>query len=593
MANNQKQAEGPPRAMKEKRIVRDEERGHWNSKTEFILTLVGYAIGIGNVWRFPYLCYRSGGAAFLIPYILMVIFAGVPLFYMEILIGQFSSTGCTGMWRLVPLFKGAGIAQIIVNSYCMCYYSVIISYPIRMMSYCFFDKVPWISCDNSWNTEACVVAEHISSGGNSSDIIVTSSDEFFHLEILRISSSISDIGGIVWEQLVALIVVWIIVYFCVMGGVKSVGKVVYFTAPFPYILLFILFLRGVTLPGAWSGIKYFVYPEWKYLLDLKVWADASIQMFFGLGPGWGGLINMASFNNFRNNAKLDTYLVISINVFTSFFAGLVVFSVLGFLSEKSGVPVENVATGGAGLAFIAYPEALALMPIPQLWALMFFFMLFLLGVSTVFVILESFVSSILDEWMWARNYKWQLTLCTCITFLALSSVMCTNAGMFILQLLDWYSSAIAVICICLVEIIMVSWIYGTKNFMMDVEFMLGKRPSLYWQILWQWITPFVIIFILIMSIAFIRTITYNDIPYPSWAIILGWCSFVSSVMFIPLYIINIMIQKRATFRESMQKRLKPLDWTPGDPKDREEYSAFRRQRRMPDFMSETDVESSR
>lgn len=100
-------------------------------------------------------------------------------------------------------------------------------------------------------------------------------------------------------------------------------------------------------------------------------------------------------------------------------------------------------------------------------------------------------------------------------------------------------------------------------------------------------------FILIMSIAFIRTITYNDIPYPSWAIILGWCSFVSSVMFIPLYIINIMIQKRATFRESMQKRLKPLDWTPGDPKDREEYSAFRRQRRMPDFMSETDVESSR
>lgn len=128
------------------------------------------------------------------------------------------------------------------------------------------------------------------------------------------------------------------------------------------------------------------------------------------------------------------------------------------------------------------------------------------------MILEAFVSSILDEWMWARNYKWQLTLCTCVTFLALSSIMCTNvgtpvgslilhglvslyfkAGMFILQLLDWYSSAIAVICICLVEIIMVSWIYGTKNFMMDVEFMMGKRPSLYWQILWQWITPVVII----------------------------------------------------------------------------------------------------
>lgn len=95
-----------------------------------------------------------------------------------------------------------------------------------------------------------------------------------------------------------------------------------------------------------------------------------------------------------------------------------------------------------------------------------------------------------------------------------------------------------------------------------------------------------------MSIVFIRTITYNDIPYPSWAIILGWCTFVSSVMCIPLYIIYIMIQKRATFKESMIKRLKPLDWTPGDPQDREEYNVYRKQRRMPAFMSETDVESS-
>jgi len=113
-----------------------------------------------------------------------------------------------------------------------------------------------------------------------------------------------------------------------------VGKVVYFTVPFPYILLFILFVRGVTLPGAWMGIKFYLYPEWHRLLDLKVWADAAIQMFFGLGPGWGGIVNMASFSNFRNNAKCDTIIIVSINVFTSIFAGFVVFAVLGFLSGK-------------------------------------------------------------------------------------------------------------------------------------------------------------------------------------------------------------------------------------------------------------------
>lgn len=108
----------------------------------------------------------------------------------------------------------------------------------------------------------------------------------------------------------------------------------YFTVPFPYILLTILFVRGVTLPGALRGITFFIYPEWHRLLDLKVWADAAIQMFFGLGPGWGGLVNMSSFNNFRNNAKIDSFLVVSVNVFTSLYAGVVVFSVLGFLSCK-------------------------------------------------------------------------------------------------------------------------------------------------------------------------------------------------------------------------------------------------------------------
>lgn len=116
---------------------------------------------------------------------------------------------------------------------------------------------------------------------------------------------------------------------------EQVGKVSYFTAPFPYVLLTILFVRGVTLPGASNGIKFFLYPEWNRLLDLKVWADAAIQMFFGLGPGWGGLVNMASFNNFRNKAKFDSILVVSVNVFTSIYAGIVVFSVLGFLSSES------------------------------------------------------------------------------------------------------------------------------------------------------------------------------------------------------------------------------------------------------------------
>ncbi|KAH8355836.1 hypothetical protein KR200_010722 [Drosophila serrata] len=577
----------PNQERKDKRIVRDGERGKWKTKHEFILSLLGYAIGIGNVWRFPYLCYRSGGAAFLIPYMLMVIVAGVPLFYLELLIGQFSGTGCTGMFRLAPLFRGAGIAQVIVNVYCVCYYSVLISYPIRMISYCFFKKVPWQDCNNPWNTPHCVSMQ--GAGPQNQTYFQTPSDEFFNLEVLRLSTGIADLGGMVWPQWISLIITWLIVYACLAGGIKTVGKVVYFTVPFPYLLLLILFCRGVTLPGSWMGIKFFLYPEWKRLLDLKVWTDAAIQMFFGMGPGWGGLINMASFSDFRNKAKCDTYLIIAINIFTSIFAGLVVFSVLGFLSYKSGVPVADVATGGAGLAFVTYPEAITRMPVPQLWGLLFYVMLFLLGIDSLFVQLEAVTTSILDELRCLRKYKYLLTMFACLILFLSATIMCTNGGMFIVQLFDWYSSPLSVCAICFVEIIMVSWVYGVKNFMLDVEFMLGKRPGLYWRILWQWVTPMVLVFIFVMTAVFMRTITYNNISYPTWAVALGWAICVSSVMFIPLYMVYIMIRKRATLCSSLKRRLKPMDWTPADPDDRAAYEAFRRQHNMPDFMSESDT----
>lgn len=108
---------------------------------------------------------------------------------------------------------------------------------------------------------------------------------------------------------------------------------VYFTATFPFFILAVLFIRGISLPGALKGIIFYIKPEWSKLFDLKVWADAAIQIFFSLGPGWGGIVNMASFNNFHNNARWDSIIIPVVNCSTSIFAGFVVFSVLGYLSR--------------------------------------------------------------------------------------------------------------------------------------------------------------------------------------------------------------------------------------------------------------------
>jgi solute carrier family 6 amino acid transporter-like protein 5/7/9/14 len=210
----------------------------------------------------------------------------------------------------------------------------------------------------------------------------TPADEFFHYHILQISDSIEDQGGIVWPLLLCNVIAWTITYLCIMKGVKSVGKVVYFTATFPFFILFVLLIRGLTLPGAWDGVFFYIYPQWHQLTNLKVWADAACQIFFSLGPGWGGIVNMASYNHFRNNNQLDSILVPILNCGTSIFAGFVVFSVIGFMSHETGLPISTVATGGPGLAFVTYPEAITMLPWPHVWAILFFLMLFFLGLDS-------------------------------------------------------------------------------------------------------------------------------------------------------------------------------------------------------------------
>lgn len=209
--------------------------------------------------------------------------------------------------------------------------------------------------------------------------------------MLQISSGINEPNGIVWPLFICNVISWIVIFLCIKNGVKSVGKVVYFTATFPFVILSILLIRGITLPGAIDGIKFYITPQWNQLTNINVWADASLQIFFSLGPGWGGIVNMASYNKFRNNTQFDSFLVPLMNSGTSIFAGFVVFSVLGYMSRMTGLPVSTVVAGGPGLAFITYPEAIAMLPMPQLWAILFFIMLYLLGVdSCVSLLIKKF-----------------------------------------------------------------------------------------------------------------------------------------------------------------------------------------------------------
>merc|ERR1712096_299065 len=192
-------------------------------------------------------------------------------------------------------------------------------------------------------------------------------------------------------------------------GVKSSGKVVYFTATFPYLVLIVLLVLGVTLPGAGDGLCYLFVPKWEKLASFTVWRRAAGQVFFSLGISWGGIIMFGSYNKFTARVHIDAHVVSLIDFLTSLMASIVIFSTLGHSAHQLGVPVESVAKGGQGLAFVAYPEALSHLPAHHFWSVIFFLMLFLLGLDSEFALFETVTCAIFDTFPSLRRRKMAVT----------------------------------------------------------------------------------------------------------------------------------------------------------------------------------------
>jgi neurotransmitter:Na+ symporter, NSS family len=464
------------------------EREQWHSRTSFIMAAVGSAVGLGNVWRFPYVAYSSGGGAFLIPYFVALFTAGIPMLILEIGLGQRMQSGAPlafGKIRKPLQWFGwwvAGLSAAIVI-----YYSTILAWSWVYLRH---------ALTQAWGDQP---------------------ETFFTEQVLQRSSGPDVIGQPVWPLVIGMALTWFLIYLILRKGVRSVSKVVMITVPLPLVLLAILLVRGLTLPGAMDGIRYYLTPDFSRLLEPKIWLSAYGQIFFSLSLASGVMIGYGSYLGKKAEVTNSALITGLANCGTSFFSGFVVFSLLGYLAQVQGLSVEDVTQSGTGLAFVAFPTAISQLPaLNALFGIIFFVTLLTLGIDSAFALQEAFTTGFHDKWNVPPE---KLARTFVLVAFPISLIFVTRGGFFWFDIVDKWICDFGLVISGLIQCLIVGYLYRVQEFRAYLNELSEVRLGQWWVWALRYVTPAVLSVILFFNLKQEITAGYGD--YPRWATLIG------------------------------------------------------------------------
>lgn len=421
----------------------ENERERWGSKASFIMASVGAAVGFGNVWRFPSLAYEYGGGAFFIPYLMALIFIGIPLAILEIAMGQYHQTGDVGVFGSVhDRLKGVGLGSVMCAWFVVCYYAPLIAWVINA----FFDSFGDTDWEAMTGDEAYVYFKDEVVGGN------TLGEDKRPTRLVG-----ANVGYIA--------LTWFVIWLCLAFGIKNTGRIAYFTMGLPIILIFVFLGRAVSLEGSSAGIKAYIGVWDMTVLTEKpdCWSRAVSQIFFSIGVTFGILTAFGSYCP-RDWPAVKNAVGISVcNSTFSFVAGFAVFAGLGHLAYLKNPENPNVADvagdGGPGLLFGTYPVILATLPGGVHWVRLLFFTLFLLGIDSAFAFTDAVVTCVHDTTFGQNTKKIHVVTGTCFFGFIIGLLYATDAGFWFLDVVDFYINFLMIL-VGFFECFALGWVAG-------------------------------------------------------------------------------------------------------------------------------------
>ncbi|HET6530124.1 MAG TPA: sodium-dependent transporter [Actinoplanes sp.] len=467
-------------------------RDQWGSRLGFILAAMGSAIGLGNIWRYPYVVYENGGGAFLIPYFIAIATAAVPLLILEYSLGHRYRHAAPFAFRQVRRnAEWLGWFQIGISLLIMTYYIVVIGWVISYFYYSFGTR---------WGDDP---------------------NAFFFGDYLGTTESFWQVGGIQWKVLLSVAIAWALTYVILRRGVRrGIELAAKILMPALILMIVIIVIRGLTLPGASEGLNVLLTPDFGALTDAGVWVAAYGQVFFSFSIGFAVMIVYASYLPRRSDLSNSAIIVGMANSGFEFLAALGVFSVLGFLATSTGAGVTEVITSGVGLAFVAFPQIINEMPaLNSLFGVLFFGSLLFAGITSAVSIMECGVAGVREKFRLSRTtaVNWLFGITSIVSLLYV-----TRGGLYYLDTVDRFVNNFGLIFGGLAEVILIAWVARQLG-----EMQAHINRDSYVRVGWWWIvsliaiTPVLLLVMGSINVWTELTTRYEDYPV-SGLLVLGW-----------------------------------------------------------------------
>jgi NSS family neurotransmitter:Na+ symporter len=480
----------PDQAAQERR------RGGFSSRRVFIFAAIGSAVGLGNIWRFPYVAYENGGGAFVVPYLVALLGAGIPFLLLDYAIGhRHRGSAPLSFARLRRGTEGFGWWQVAICFVIAIYYAAVLAWALR---YTFF------SLDEAWGDDP---------------------EGFFFGEFLQ-AGDVEVTTDVVAGVLVPLLIVWAAVLVVMALGVqRGIGATSLFFIPVLVVAFVVLVVRALFLPGAGEGLDALFTPDWSALTSASVWAAAFGQIFFSLSIGFGIMITYASYVSRREDMTGSGLVVGFANSSFELLAGIGVFAALGFMAQAGGVRVDEVASDGIGLAFIAFPTIISEAPGGALIGVLFFGSLVIAGITSLISVLEVVISAVRDK---LDTGRLTATLAVVVPTALLSLVLfSTTSGIYVLDVVDHFVNQYGILVVALISMLVVSWLLRALPGLGD-HLNIHGRPRLGagWRLLTSVLAPIGLAIVLVFALRDDLSEPYEG--YPTWLLVtFGWAMVVA------------------------------------------------------------------